>query len=155
MPDQGPTKTAALWKILSECSNITRSKKIASRREVTCKRICQTEGANKGNDYSQDLLSMGGSRGDIFIDFDFGLWNGIWHTTWQQKAMNINCKCLNFRQMLSKNYAIFWVVFSNDRGVGRGEDRPTRIQIFSQSVSLTQYVVLSVRLSACLPVRSS
>ena len=33
-----------------------------------CKRIDQTEGANKGNDYSQDLLSMDGSRGNIFID---------------------------------------------------------------------------------------
>ena len=33
-----------------------------------CKRINQTEGANKGNNYSQDQLSMGGSRGDIFMD---------------------------------------------------------------------------------------
>ena len=31
-------------------------------------KIGQTEGAHKGNDYSQDQLSMGGSRGDIFID---------------------------------------------------------------------------------------
>ena len=33
-----------------------------------CKRIDQTEGANKENNYSHDQLSMGGSRGDIFID---------------------------------------------------------------------------------------
>ena len=35
------------------------------REGGACKRIRQTEGAN---DYSKDLLSMGGSRGDIFID---------------------------------------------------------------------------------------
>ena len=32
------------------------------------KKIGQTEGAQKGNNYSQGQLSMGGSRGDIFID---------------------------------------------------------------------------------------
>ena len=35
---------------------------------VECKKIGQTEGALKGNNYSQGQLSMGGSRGDIFID---------------------------------------------------------------------------------------
>ena len=29
----------------------------------------QTEGAQKGNNYSQDQLSGGGSRGDIFKDY--------------------------------------------------------------------------------------
>ena len=38
------------------------------REGGACKIIGQTEGANKGNDYSQDLLSLGGLRGDIFID---------------------------------------------------------------------------------------
>ena len=37
-------------------------------KEGACKSIDQTEGANKGNNYSQDQLSMGGSRGDIFMD---------------------------------------------------------------------------------------
>ena len=36
--------------------------------KVACKEIGQTEGAHKGNNYSQDQLSMGGSRGDIFMD---------------------------------------------------------------------------------------
>ena len=31
-------------------------------------KIGQTKGAHKGNNYSQDQLSMGSSRGDIFID---------------------------------------------------------------------------------------
>ena len=46
-----------------------RSQRITFTRKGwgACKRIGQTEGANKGNDYSQDLLSMGGSRGYIFI----------------------------------------------------------------------------------------
>ena len=35
---------------------------------LACKRICQTEGSQKGNNYSQGHLSMGGTGGDIFID---------------------------------------------------------------------------------------
>ena len=38
------------------------------KRGGGCNFFCQTEGAHKGNNYSQDPLSMGGSRGDIFID---------------------------------------------------------------------------------------
>ena len=36
---------------------------------MACKEIGQTEGAHKGNDYSQDQLSMGGSRGYTFIAY--------------------------------------------------------------------------------------
>ena len=35
---------------------------------VVCKNVGQTEGAQKENNYSQDLLSMGGSKVDIFIN---------------------------------------------------------------------------------------
>ena len=34
---------------------------------VACKKIVQTEGALKGNNYSQDHLSMGGSKGYMFL----------------------------------------------------------------------------------------
>ena len=46
-----------------------RSQEITIKRGVGfVKKNWQTEGAHKGNNYSKDQLSMGGSRGDIFID---------------------------------------------------------------------------------------
>ena len=34
---------------------------------MACKKNGQTEGAQKGNNHSQDQLLMGGTKGDIFI----------------------------------------------------------------------------------------
>ena len=60
--------------VTKNITNITRgegvSQMIAITRggRVVCEKIGHIEGAQKENKYSQDLLSMCGSKGDIFID---------------------------------------------------------------------------------------
>ena len=52
----------------------------------------KTEGADKGNNYLKDQLPMGGSRGSIFIDQYWGIYNGMGVETLKSKENKYPCE---------------------------------------------------------------